>query len=142
MKIFGPGPISPTPSRSTRLARGGKGSAFSHEIPEEASATAPSMAGSPIGAIDGIFALQEVPDATQGRSRGLARAHDMLEQLDEIRHGLLIGAIPKGRLVALRQQVRELRDSGNTLGDARLSAILDEIDLRASVELAKLGMMR
>lgn len=142
MKISGPGPISPTPSRSTRLSRNGKGSAFSRELEEESSTIAPSTAGSPVGAIEGILALQEVPDASQGRSRGVARAHDLLERLDEIRHGLLVGTIPKDRLVALRQRVREMRDSGNALVDARLSKILDEIDLRASVELAKLGMMR
>lgn len=142
MKITGPGPISPTPSRPSRLSRDGKGTAFSQEIPEETSAAAPSMTGSPVGGIEGILSVQEVPDATQGRSRGLARANDVLERLDEIRHDLLLGAIPKGRLVALRQQVHEMRSSGNTLRDPRLSAILEEIDLRASVELAKLGITR
>lgn len=142
MKITGPGPISPTPSRPSRMARGGKGSSFSSEIRDDVSAAAPAVTGSPVGAIEGILAIQEVPDATEGRSRGLGHAHDMLDRLDEIRHGLLVGAIPMGRLVALRQQMREMRNSGNMPRDARLSAILEEIDLRASVELAKLGMMR
>ena len=140
MKIAGPGPLSPTSNRPKRTARGAAASEFASEIPEETSSTTPALTTPTVGAIEGILAIQEVEDATQGRSRGLARAHDMLERLDEIQHGLLVGCIPRSKLVALRQQVRDLRSLGVAPVDARLAAILEEIDLRASVELAKLEM--
>lgn len=142
MKILGPGAISSTPSRPSRTNRGAGAAKFASAIPGETSSVAPTVTAGPVGAIEGILALQEVGDAADGRSKGLARAHDMLESLDEVRHGLLLGVIPKVKLVALRQQVRDLRNTAAGPRDARLTAILEEIDLRASVELAKLGMMR
>jgi hypothetical protein len=63
------------------------------------------------------------------------RGEDLLDGLDEIRHGLLIGALPRERVVRLLAIVRSRREQ---LADPRLSAILDEIELRAEVELAKL----
>ena len=62
----------------------------------------------------------------------------MIDGLDEIRQGLLVGAIPKSKLAALVEVVREERDQAD---DPRLSALLDEIELRAAVELAKLDQL-
>ncbi len=60
----------------------------------------------------------------------------MLDHLDEIRLGLLMGAISESKLSALMRTVRENRDQ---VDDPRMAAVLDEIELRAAVELAKLG---
>ncbi|GER03003.1 hypothetical protein JCM17846_06850 [Iodidimonas nitroreducens] len=85
--------------------------------------------------MDALLALQEMPDATAGRSKGLARAHDMLDMLEDVRKGLLMGAIPQSKLSQLSRLARDQRDG--TL-DPALSAILDDIEVRAEVELAKL----
>ncbi len=69
--------------------------------------------------------------------RGIARGADLLDRLDEIRHALLCGAMARESLADLRRHVQARRP---LVDDARLGAILDEIDLRASVELAKLGL--
>ena len=87
--------------------------------------------------IDGILAVQEVCDATDGRSHGIKRGHGLLDRLDELSHGLLVGTIDRGRLLRVRRKIAAQRV---TLDDPRLSAVLDEIDVRASVELAKLGL--
>ena len=58
--------------------------------------------------------------------------------MEEIRHGLLLGMIPRAKLHALSQTVREQRQY---VTDPRLGAVLDEIELRAKVELAKLGQL-
>jgi hypothetical protein len=59
----------------------------------------------------------------------------MLDRLEDIRHGLLMGAIPRDRLQELAAAVRRQREA---IDDPRLVEILDEIELRARVELAKL----
>jgi hypothetical protein len=49
---------------------------------------------------------------------------------------LLLGTIPASRLESLAQQIRAKREQ---VSDPRLDQILDDIELRAAVELAKLG---
>ena len=53
-----------------------------------------------------------------------------------MRKGLLLGSIPKDRLAELARMVREKRERG---ADPVVSRLLDEIELRAEVELAKLS---
>jgi hypothetical protein len=60
----------------------------------------------------------------------------MLDRLDEIRLGLLSGAVSKERLVELSRLARARRAD---VDDPRLVEVLDEIELRAEVELAKLS---
>ena len=91
-----------------------------------------------VAAVDALLSLQEVPDATRRPSAGLNRARDMLDRLDEIRVGLLEGAIPSERL---SQLVRTVRTSRDNLNDPRLSAILDEIELRAAVETRPVSLI-
>ncbi len=136
MKIDGPGSIRPTQSRARRPSRAATDGAFSSQIAVEPHSAAGVGSVAPANAVDGLLALQEVPDAADGRSKGLARGADLLDRLDEIRHALLRGAISRERLAELHRYVLAKKI---VVDDARLGAILDEIDLRASVELAKLG---
>lgn len=96
-------------------------------------------APSAVGGIEALLAAQAVGDATDGeeRRRMVKYGEDLLEKLEDIRHGLLLGIIPKEKLIALAQMVRSRR--GN-IADPSLSALLDEIELRAEVELAKLSV--
>jgi hypothetical protein len=59
----------------------------------------------------------------------------MLDVLDEIKVGLLEGGLGKTDLDRLRRAIRDERDSTE---DPSLEAVLDEIELRAAVEVAKL----
>lgn len=138
MKIDGPGSIRPTQARARRPSRAASSSNFSSQI-AAGSSSAVSRTNSvvPANAVDGLLALQEVPDATDGRSRGIAHGTDLLDRLDEIRHALLRGAIEREHLVDLQRRVMARKAA---VDDVRLSAILDEINLRAAVELAKLGI--
>ena len=138
MKINGPGSIGRPPARPNRVARGGKGASFSRQIPDESPSTAPVSGSGPMRPVEALIALQEVPDATGGRSRGIAHGTDLLDRLDEIRLALLGGTIPHDTLIALQRRVGARK---RTMADARLAEILDEIDVRAAVELAKLGIM-
>jgi hypothetical protein len=96
---------------------------------------APPVAG--IAAAAMVLAAQEVgEEAEQGARRQLARrGEDILDRLDEIRRDILLGAVPRERLESLAQALRSRRAQ---VTDPRLIAILDDIELRAAVEIAKL----
>ena len=100
-----------------------------------AGAAGPSSAAGPVASAQALLAVQEVGDATAGRSKGLMRAEDMLDALEDLRRGLLMGTVSKAKLQSLARMARARRE---TIDDPRLNALLDEIELRAEVELAKL----
>ena len=87
-------------------------------------------------AVEGLLALQEVADAHGGRRRAVARGQNLLDRLDELRLAMLTGVVPRADLMAL---ARLSRESVPFIDDPRLAEILAEIELRAAVELAKLG---
>ena len=78
--------------------------------------------------------MQEVRGESAGRRRAILRSEELLDQLEDIRHGLLTGTLSKRRLIALRRIVEQKRDQ---VDDPQLTDILNWIDLRAAVELAK-----
>lgn len=138
MKISGPSQIQSKTVKKTGRKESGDRGAFSSALsgPGEAQAAGSVGGSAPLASVDALLALQEVPDATVGRSKGLDRANQMLDLLEDIRRGLLLGTIPLSRLENLASAARDQR--GNT-GDPALDAILADIELRATVELAKLG---
>lgn len=91
-----------------------------------------------VASVDAIFMAQAVgePDDREARQRLIHRGEDILDKLEEVRHGLLLGVVPREKLEALAHSVRERREN---CPDPRLGALLDEIELRAEVELAKLS---
>lgn len=91
-----------------------------------------------ISGIDALLVVQQVDNSVEreARRRLVRRGEELLDGLEDLRHGLLMGEIPAGRMVALAQQVRTRREN---CADPRLAAILDEIELRVEVELAKLS---
>lgn len=131
---------SPIRSLSLRRLRGGNGassSGFADHLLEEQAPSATALGGTAtLGGVDALLSLQEVEDSTTGRSKGLKHADDLLDRLDEIRLGLLTGALSRENLQELARAVRQRR--GESL-DPQLNDILDQIELRAAVELAKYG---
>ena len=117
--------------RSKGVSEGG----FASELAAGTEPAARSGVGA-VDVLDGVLAIQEVGD--KGDDRRKARAHGelVLQRLEQIRLGLLAGRIPTHQLNEL---VRALRGRPPQFTDPRLGEILDEIELRASVELAKLG---
>lgn len=117
----------------------GTGSEFAKALDDTQSSSAHSVSMSMnANSLSVVLAVQETPNATRGRARQQARdrGFKMLDFLEEIRVGLLMGAIPRDRLEQLAQMVRVKRQQ---IDDPKLTAILDEIELRAAVELAKLS---
>ncbi len=90
-----------------------------------------------LSGVEAILATQSVdPDGgARARIRLARRGEDILDRLEGVRLGLLTGAVPKDDLADLARLVRSKREEGV---DPRLGALLDKIELRAEVELAKL----
>ena len=91
-----------------------------------------------LSGVDTLLALQSVDDVNEreARKRTIRRGEDILDQLEELRRGLIIGTFSPEKLENLAKSVRTSRED---CGDPRLGSILDEIELRAEVELAKMG---
>ncbi len=140
MRITGPSKPAAAATRKTARKKDASPSSFADALGsggEAAAGTAPKAADAvgPVAAVDALLALQEAPDAAHGRAKGVARAEDMLSLLEDVRRGILLGVIPKAKLHQLAQLARQGREG---FIDPALDAILDEIELRAEVELAKL----
>lgn len=144
MKISGPGQIQSKSVKKTSKQRSAGAGEFSSKLESSGAADAPQNIGgaAPLTPLDALLSLQEVPDATDGRSKGLARANEMLNLLEEVRKGILLGAIPESSLRNLADMARNQRENAELThqNDERLRDILDDIELRAEVELAKLGL--
>jgi hypothetical protein len=116
-----------------------QGDAFGRSLVETGSeptvATAVEHANA-VSAIDMLLSIQELSTDPEGRGQAKARGEQLLILLDEVRHGLLDGRIPIERIEALATLVKTAR---STPGDAKLAETLEEIELLARVEAAKLG---
>ena len=134
MKIEGSGSLRPGQTRKTD--RSGNGSDFRAHL-KEGDEGGQRISG-PMAAmgINPLIALQEVDDALTGRRKAVRRAEDILDKLEELRVGLLLGTFPREKLHDLVRMVQSRRDS---VTDPRLQEVLEEIDLRAQVEIAKLA---
>jgi len=124
-------------SNIRRLAKGtpSSGGAFSvSDTPEQPRAASLSAPG-PLTAVETILTLQNIDDSTSGPARSAAQGEKLLALLDDVRDGLLAGGIPRITLNRLANAVARRHES---FCDPKLQGVLDEIELRARVELAKL----
>ncbi len=90
-----------------------------------------------VGAADAVLAAQDVGDTLDDaiqRRRLTDFADNILDRLDELRLGILVGRFPKEKLADLAQRLRQKRQQST---DPRLNEIIQEIELRAEVEIAK-----
>lgn len=100
---------------------------------QRAAAAAPVASASPI---DALLALQGAEDPTQGRKKTIRRGRSLLDTLEAIKTDLLLGRISEGRLNQLMVLIGQARDKT----EPGLDGLLDDIELRARVELAKRGL--
>ena len=116
-----------------KLAAGGTFTMADVAAPQRAARTASIAAVAPL---DAILALQSVEDATSGRRKAVRRGANLLDLLEGIKADLLVGDITVDRLEALVEELSLFRDHT----EPGLDAVLDDIELRVRVELAKQGM--
>jgi hypothetical protein len=131
------GPSSTQAAQNARRAGGVVAPGFMLPNNETGGATAQQKAAplSNLTNIGALLSLQTQDDPIERRKRATRRSNTLLDQLDEIRVAILSGGVSRDQVSALATTLREYRDE---VDDAGLSAILDDVELRAEVELAKL----
>jgi Class II flagellar assembly regulator len=102
------------------------------ELPAPAEQT-PELA--PAASLSTILGAQEV-EADERRGAAARYGADLLDRLAELRLNLLNGSVPAARLHALAHALRANRQPS---GDPQIEVILEEIELRVEVEIAKLA---
>lgn len=140
MKISGVGSKGAATGARKADKSGAKGEFKRTLVDSMDSAEAAHAVETPLGisGVDALLLVQQMDDAgeREARRRLVRRGEELLDGLEDLRHGLLMGEVPKEKMMALAQSVRSRRE---TCGDPRLGAVLDEIELRVEVELAKLS---
>ena len=85
--------------------------------------------------MDGLLSLQEIPADELRKRQALQESQTTLETLESLRFALLSGSVPEHLLHTLTRVVAYQKEQ---LNDPRLMSIIEDIELRAAVELAKL----
>jgi hypothetical protein len=137
MKIGNTRQLGQTTGKRSASVRTGSG--FAPEGAEEGRGVARLSGPASLTAVDALLALQEaggVDDALNSPRRAIARGEQMLDMLDDIKVALLSGQVPQAKLERL---VRAVEAQQGKVKDPELANILDHIELRARVELAKFG---
>ena len=91
-----------------------------------------------ISSLDAVIGMQEITDDNKDERGAKNRANLILDKLEDIRMGLLLGEIPKSNLEELSKVLRVARENSV---DSKLFEIIDDIELRAKIELAKLEII-
>ncbi len=138
MKVEGPkGPESTKKSSGAKKTSSADAARF-HDLMAAAGAEKSSgaVAAQSVNHIDALLAVQGAEDPTERASRGRmrGRADNLLAALDNIRGALLGGTLTLGDVINVADTVASHREK---ISDPQLTAVLDEIDLRAQIEIAK-----
>lgn len=137
MKIHAPNTLRASGSSASRSTGRASGGGFLQELSGLARGSTAGTASAAATAVSGAMSLlvaQEVDEATIQRRRARRRAESLLDRLEDLRRDILLGGIPHWKLKELARLVESERA---VVDDPRLEAVLEEIDLRAQVELAK-----
>jgi hypothetical protein len=103
-----------------------------------AAPTAPATqasAAAGVSSVQALIALQEVGGPLERRRRAVSRAGRILDVLDEMKLALLGDNLSTATLDRLTRAVRDQREATD---DPALELLLNEIEMRAAVEMAKL----
>ena len=123
--------------KSSSGSRGVKSSNFDSLLISEQKID-PVASTNRISSVDAVVGMQEITDDTKDERGAKNRANLILDKLEDIRMGLLLGEIPKSNLEELSKVLEVARENSV---DSKLLEIIDDIELRAKIELAKLEVI-
>lgn len=124
-------PVRTPAATAAKRSAGGVEAGFALPAQDGPQAAQSVRPAAPVAALDAILALQvdEGP-----RTRRLRRAHAALDSLDAVKRALLgLGGLEDARAALLG-----LGEAREPTGDPDLDEVLNEIEVRRAVELAKL----
>lgn len=140
MKIVSSQRAAPATGPAKKSGTGSSGAVFSPAFssggPQSAQATAGVSSLASIGSLLAAQGVDAPNDPLTGRQRAIENASETLDVLDDIKLGLLTGEVPEEKLHQLLSHVANERSE---MDDPALTNVLDHIELRAQVELAKYG---
>lgn len=102
----------------------------------DSGSTSPAAYANSISSINSIFSVQEmsieVLDPEEAKEKGL----ELLDELKKLRDGIVMEQV---NVQSLQHLVNKIQNEKIHVSDPKLQEIIDDIEIRASVELAKLG---
>lgn len=137
MRISGTGPTTPS-SKVKKTDKKSDGGSFGSQVSSASEGTAPPTGATDVNMVapvNNLFMIQEMNDEQPSNSKAYSSGITTLDYLEDIRLGLLTGKMPEDAIRKLETKIKSWRESTN---DPKLNEILDEIELRAAVEIAKL----
>ena len=123
--------------RKINSAEGDFGSLL--DSPEETESTGTLTGVQPMGMLEGLLSIQQLENEVMEKKKAVKKGSEILDYLDQLRHGLLRGRLSTMQIKNLAHAVQEMQYN---ISDPRLQEILSQIETRAAVELAKLEMNR
>lgn len=134
MKVSGPNSVRNSSSTKKKKSASGAEGDFASLLGagEKPKAAGMGTVAAPSTIIGAMLSVQY----DEGQSQTpVERGTKLLDDLDALRMGLLLGQIPEN---VVRQLKQDIDAHAEDITDPKLKEILNEIDVRASVELAKL----
>jgi hypothetical protein len=137
MRVYSSSHVSNVSGANAARGANGVNSRFSlpHMMPPQ---TSGATGISALANLDALMALQEVDDPVERKKRAVKRGHNILDSLGQLKASMLAGKVSSADLTRIVEHLRTRAPSP----DPQLDDILAQIELRAEVELAKLGMNR
>jgi hypothetical protein len=137
MKITQVGPSAPAARgrKSEKAGDASAGDAFRNHLSDSDGAVSKTTAGAtPLAALSSLLAVQEAPEPTSPKKRAIQHGDALLDELKELQVGLVEGCVGEDTLRGLAHMLDQPRPE---IDDPELNRVLDDIELRAAVELAK-----
>jgi hypothetical protein len=138
MKITGYGTIGSTTGPTKRSGVSPTSSFADVLAATEAENAAPASSLTDVAAtaaLNNLLALQEISEEDVKRKKLAQQGKNMLDSLEKLRMQLLAGTVPAHTMQELSRQLSLQKQE---VIDPQLRAIIDDIELRTAVELAKL----
>lgn len=140
MKITGFGTISSTSGVQKQRGKGKVG-AFADLLADADAADATAAANQMAAAapLHHLLTLQEISEEDVQRRKTIQHGNALLDTLEGLRRQILSGGVT---LATLDDMERQLAAGRLVTQDAKLNALMDDIELRVAVESAKLTMAK
>lgn len=139
MRIDGPKDLAKARKKTSTNKSSSGGASFQINEPYQSNSISSAQAPQGINHISSLIAAQEVDGNTGQAEQAIKRGTDMLDLLDQLKFGVLNGRISPKALNRLRILTSEQTHLSENEG---LKSVLQSIELRAEVELAKLAQQK